>query len=61
MKTLVVGDAWSQDAQDLEQEVTVALQPLMAKYRSLGYSVREICHIMIESSMVVTMDANIKP
>lgn len=40
------GLAWSDHANELAQESRDVLQPLVAKWTSMGYSIRDIAHII---------------
>jgi len=52
-----------EDASILDQEIFQALNPIMKKYTEMGYSVREIAHIMnltvleIECMTILEWDA----
>lgn len=60
-KALITGDDWTDDAVVLEIDVLNALKPIMAKYVSLGYSVREIVSVMNETAYVAGLDTIFRP
>lgn len=44
---------WSQDALKLEREVNDAMRPIVEKYAAKGYSIREVIHVLMNSSLAL--------
>ena len=40
------GEKYSEDAFSLDKDVMAAMKPIMRKYREMGYSARQISHVI---------------